>query len=36
MAEKKPVFPKVFSIFQNWTFINVHFSKPFLLFGKEK
>jgi hypothetical protein len=36
MAEKKPVFPKVFCFFQKWTFINVRFSKPNLLFGKEK
>jgi len=31
MAEKKPVFPKVFSVFQKWTFINVQNSKPKIL-----
>jgi len=35
-AEKKPVFPKVFAFFQNWTFINVQKSKPKILLNREK
>jgi hypothetical protein len=36
VAEKKPVFPKVFGFFEKWTFINVQKSKVFLLLNLEK
>jgi hypothetical protein len=36
MAEKNPVFPKVFAFFEKWTFINVQKSKVFLLLNLEK
>ena len=33
-GEKKPCFPRLYLVFQNWTFINVQISFPFLLLGK--